>query len=209
MRTVLRSSLAQRFAFVAAAALIAFLAVVASTLMFSRLRDLEARVQRLESSELNPAADAAQVVTFSDFGFTLPLPDGADMNSSGLAGGPAGREEGQLVVVAGGVRMTLTWRKQYVALRDAVQDASKVLASAQPALKFRGVNEGDMTVDTRSASFEALEAYDNKEALVAAAVIGAWSCGTGTFLLTVAGTNQDDVDSTYGGLTDGFKCPAS
>ena len=176
----------------------------------ARIRDLETRVGRLESGAGSAAAAATplgKTVAFKDFGFTLPVPDGVAVKSAGLGGGQAGREEGQLSAVAGGVTMALIWTKQSIPPKDAVQGALQVLVSAQPALKFRALNEGDMKVDTRSASFGAFGAYDDKQTLTSVGVIGAWSCGTGTFSMTVVGANQTAVESSYKGFADGFKCP--
>ncbi len=193
-----------------------FVALLVSTFVIAwqatsydaRISSLEESVARLEAAAAEAAgAPDAAIIAFNEFGFTLPLPDGVEVQSSGLAGGQAGREEGQLSAAVGGVGMALTWTKLTIPLKDAVQRALQVLVAAQPALKYEALNAGDMKVDTRPGSFEAFGVYDDNQTLMAIGVIGAWSCGTSTFAMTVVGEDPAAVESSYEGLTDGFKCP--
>ena len=80
------------------------------------LRALETRVVRLEQAAASGGAATAvgKVVTFKEFGFSLPLPEGAEVKSGGLSGGKPGKDEGQLSAVAGGVTMAMVWTKQVI-----------------------------------------------------------------------------------------------
>lgn len=175
----------------------------------ARVTDLETRVARLEANTSSGAAAApvGKTVAYKEFGFTLPIPEGVEVKSGGLGGAKPSRDEGQLSAVAGGVTMAMIWTKQEIPAKDAVQGGLQVLISAQPSLQFRALNQGDIAVDGRAAAFGAFGAYDDRQALKSVGVIGAWSCGSGTFSMTVVGANQAAVESSYKGFTDGFKCP--
>ncbi|TAK74709.1 MAG: hypothetical protein EPO16_10325 [Dehalococcoidia bacterium] len=175
-----------------------------------RIADLEGRVDRLEAAaKVSASASPTPVgktTTYKEFGFSLPVPEGVEVKSAGLGTAKASKDEGQLTMSAGGVTMALIWTKQTIAPKDAVQGALQVLVSAQPALTFRPLSEGDMKVDNRTAAYGAFGAYDKQQALSSVGVIGAWSCGGGTFSITVVGANQAAVESSYTGFTDGFRC---
>lgn len=175
-----------------------------------RIANLEGRIDRLEAAaKVSAGASSTPIgktITYKEFGFSLPVPEGVDVKPAGLGAAKASKDEGQLTVSAGGVTMALIWTKQTIAPKDAVQGALQVLVSAQPALAFRPLSEGDMKVDNRAAAYGAFGAYDKQQTLSSVGVIGAWSCGGGTFSITVVGANQAAVESSYTGFTDGFRC---
>lgn len=136
------------------------LALACTSKSDASLRALETRVVRLEQAGSGGGAATAvgKVVTFKEFGFSLPLPEGAEVKSGGLSGGRPGKDEGQMSAVAGGVTMAMVWTKQAIPPKDAVQGGLQVLVGAQPGLQFRAINQGDMKVDGQAASFGAFGA---------------------------------------------------
>lgn len=183
----------------------------------SQLSDLNTKLEtvtadlatlREEFSEVQVLITPATPVPpteYREHGFTLPVPDGVELQVAGIGGGEASDESGQLTASAGGVTMVLIWTSAGLAPGVAVQGAFEVL-QASAALDFRALNEGDIEVDGESGVFGAFAAEDG-DTVLGIGLIGGWTCGEApTYSITVIGADPDSVQGSFEGFTNGFKC---
>ena len=172
--------------------------------------ELKASVAKLEKATGLATPEPRKVSEFKDFGFKLPLPDGLQVQTAGLAGAPKPtNDEGQLSASSGGVGMVLIWTKKSIDSKAAVQGAFELLQSSQPTLEFKPVSQGDLKVDSQTGVFGSFAAQDKQQKVAAVGAIGSWSCKGGqVYTLTVAGANQQAVEGSFAGFSSGFKCPA-
>lgn len=184
------------------------------------IAELEAKVDELSgrfvtnddgSSGFAPAT-VPEVVTESTYGFAFPLPVGVTPAYSGLSSDEANNESGSLVASAGGVSVLLLWLTDENPLTpsESVVSSFEVL-QAGSGLEFDLLSSGEdsFTVDGQSAAYATFTATE-EDATVGVAVIGGWSCQAGgrSFALTVTGTEQESVSTSFFELVNAFGCEA-
>ena len=173
------------------------------------VESLKASVAKLEKATGLATPEPRKVSEFKDFGFKLPLPDGLQVQTAGLAGAAkASNDEGQLTASSGGVGMVLIWTKKSIDNKAAVQGAFELPQSSQPTLEFKPVSQGDLKVDSQTGVFGSFAAQDKQQKVAAVGAIGSWACKGQVYTLTVAGSNQQAVEGSFSGFSSGFKCPA-
>ncbi len=166
---------------------------------------LKQQVQELQVS-VTDAAAPPPVTTFTDYGFTLPVPDGLELQVAGIGGEEASIDAGQLTASAGGVTMVLIWTSGGLTATQAVQGAFEVLQASTSGLDFRPLNEGELEVAGQVGSFGAFAA-EGDGTVLGIGLIGGWTCGTApTYSITVIGQDLDPVQSSFEGFTNGFGC---
>ncbi len=195
-------------------------ASVDTSALEAAIAELQAKVDELSgrfvtnadgSSGFAPAT-APEVVTDSTYGFAFPLPAGVTPTYSGLAGDEANNESGSLVASAGGVSVLLLWLTDENPLTpsESVVSSFEVLQSSS-GLEFALLASGEdsFTVDGQDAAYATFTATEG-EATVGVAVIGGWSCEAGgrSFALTVTGTEQESVSTSFFELVNAFGCEA-
>jgi len=195
-------------------------ATVDTSALESAIAELEAKVDELSarfvtnedgSSGFAPAP-APEVVTESTYGFAFPLPSGVTPTYSGLASDEANDESGSLVASAGGVSVLLLWLTDENPLTpsESVVSSFEVLQSGS-GLEFALLSSGEdsFTVDSQAAAYATFTATEG-EATVGVAVIGGWTCEAGgrSFALTVTGTDQESVSTSFFELVNAFGCEA-
>ena len=163
------------------------------------------------SSGFAPAT-VPEVVTESTYGFAFPLPAGVTPTYSGLSSEEANNESGSLVASAGGVSVLLLWLTDENPLTpsESVVSSFEVLR-ASSGLEFALLSSGEdsFTVDGQSAAYATFTATEAEET-VGVAVIGGWTCEAGgrSFALTVTGTEQESVSTSFFELVNAFGCEA-
>jgi len=199
-------------------------AVTAETVDTSALEasiaDLQAKVDELAgrfvtnddgSSGFAPAT-VPEVVTESTYGFAFPLPAGVTPTYTGLSSAEADDESGSLVASAGGVSVLLLWLTDENPLTpsESVVSSFEVLQSSS-GVEFALLSSGEdsFTVDEQAAAYATFTATDGEET-IGVAVIGGWTCeSTGrSFALTVTGSEQESVSTSFFELVNAFGCEA-
>ena len=184
------------------------------------IAELQAQVDELSgrfvtnedgSSGFAPAT-VPEVVTESTYGFAFPLPAGVTPTYSGLSSDEANDESGSLTASAGGVSVLLLWLTDENPLTpsESVVSSFEVLQSSS-GLEFALLSSGEdsFTVDGEAAAYATFTATEG-EATVGVAVIGGWACSTDgrSFALTVTGTEQESVSTSFFELVNAFGCEA-
>jgi outer membrane murein-binding lipoprotein Lpp len=167
--------------------------------------ELRQQVEALQAGTTTEAP-ATAIMTFTDYGFTLPVPEGLELQVAGIGGAEASADAGQLTASAGGVTMVLIWTSGDLTAGQAVQGAFEVLQASSADLDFRPLNEGDLEVDGQVGSFGAFAAEDG-DTVLGIGLIGGWTCGAApTYSITVIGRDLEPVQSSFEGFTSGFAC---
>lgn len=166
--------------------------------------ELRQQVEALQAGTTE--APATAITTFTDYGFTLPVPEGLELQVAGIGGAEASADAGQLTASSGGVTMVLIWTSEELTAGQAVQGAFEVLQASSAELDFRPLNEGDLEVGGQVGSFGAFGAEDG-DTVLGIGLIGGWTCGAApTYSITVIGRDLEPVQSSFEGFTSGFAC---
>jgi len=163
------------------------------------------------SSSFAPA-DAVEVVSENRYGFTFPLPSGTEAEFGGISDDEATNDSGTLIASSGGVSVLLLWLTD----EDPLSPSESVVSSFEvlqdsTALDFSLLAAGadSFTVDEQDAAYATFTASDtDTDETVGVAVIGGWTCEAlgRSFALTVTGTDQDSVSTSFFELVNGFAC---
>jgi hypothetical protein len=163
------------------------------------------------SSSFAPA-DAVEVVSENRYGFTFPLPAGTEAEFGGISDDEATNDSGTLIASSGGVSVLLLWltNEDPLSPSESVVSSFEVLQDST-ALDFSllGAGADSFTVDEQDAAYATFTASDtDTEETVGVAVIGGWTCEAlgRSFALTVTGTDQDSVSTSFFELVNGFAC---
>ena len=163
------------------------------------------------SSSFAPA-DAVEVVSENRYGFTFPLPAGTEAEFGGISDDEATNDSGTLIASSGGVSVLLLWltNEDPLSPSESVVSSFEVLQDST-ALDFSLLAAGadSFTVDEQDAAYATFTASDtDTDETVGVAVIGGWTCETlgRSFALTVTGTDQDSVSTSFFELVNGFAC---
>lgn len=158
------------------------------------------------------SATVPEVVTESTYGFAFPLPAGVTPTYSGLSSDEANDESGSLVASAGGVSVLLLWLTDENPLTpsESVVSSFEVLQSSS-GLEFALLSSGEdsFTVNGEAAAYATFTATEGEET-VGVAVIGGWSCSVDgrSFAMTVTGSDQESVSTSFFELVNAFGCEA-
>lgn len=187
----------------------------AITELSDQVAELSARfVTNDDGSSGFAPATVPEIVTESTYGFGFPLPSGVTPVYAGLSDSEATEESGSLQATAGGVSVLLLWLSDDEPLTpsESVVSSFEVL-QASTALDFALLSSGEdsFTVDGEDAAYATFTAAEaDSEEVVGVAVIGGWSCSVDnrSFALTVTGTDQDSVSTSFFELVNAFGCEA-
>jgi hypothetical protein len=185
------------------------------------IADLSAKVDELSSKFVTnedgssgfATGTAPAIVTESTYGFAFPLPEGIEPTYVGINDAEATEESGSLLASAGGVSVLLLWTKPETPLSpgDSVTSSFEVL-KANSGLDFAllGAGQDAFTVDGQSAAYATFSALDANSNTVGVAVIGGWTCEVDgrAFALTVTGTQEESVSTSFFELVNAFGCEA-
>jgi hypothetical protein len=165
------------------------------------------------SSGFAPAT-VPEIVTESTYGFGFPLPSGVSPVYAGLSDAEANDESGSLQASAGGVSVLLLWLSDDEPLTpsESVVSSFEVL-QASTALDFSLLSSGEdsFSVDGEEAAYATFTAAEaDSDDVLGVAVIGGWTCSADnrSFALTVTGTDQESVSTSFFELVNAFGCEA-
>lgn len=172
----------------------------------AQFETLEARVDELAGLLATPTP--VSVLTYSDYGFSIPIPESVEVRTAGLTTDSPSSEAGTLAASAGGTAVLLLWSSDGLNSSEAVQSAFDVLQQATPNMDYVVSSVGDLSVDGEDGDFGSFAALSADNELLGIGLIGGWVCGsTGrTYALTVTGAERTPVQSSFARLTDEFKC---
>jgi len=185
------------------------------------IADLSAKVDDLSSKFVTnedgstgfSTGTAPAIVTESTYGFAFPLPEGIEPTYVGINDAEANEDSGSLLASAGGVSVLLLWVKPETPLSpgDSVTSSFEVL-KANSGLDFALLAAGEdaFSVNGESAAYATFSALDPNGDTVGVAVIGGWTCSVDgrAFALTVTGTEQESVSTSFFELVNAFGCEA-
>ncbi|NQW22604.1 MAG: hypothetical protein HQ475_04070 [SAR202 cluster bacterium] len=156
-----------------------------------------------------PTVTPSLATVFSDFGFTLKLDRGADVQTTGWTESAASLTQGLASFAYGGVNTSLVWgpSENRVPL-EFLASTYNVLRAAQPNITFESISDGNITVSEQSGSFGGFKAVDASSTTVGGGLIGTWNCGNGTaFRMTVTSVDATVAQLRFDRLLKNFSCP--
>jgi hypothetical protein len=148
--------------------------------------------------------------SFDEFGFSLSLDRGADVQTAGWILPEPSAQQGLLSFSTGGVNVILTWLPPAgnTAL-TMVGDTYDIVTAQQPGLIFETIRDGGITVGGQTGVFGGFRTSGASGTAVGGGIIGSWICpepDTG-FSLTVTGADATIVQIRFDRLIDNFACP--
>lgn len=147
---------------------------------------------------------------YSDYGFTLKLDLGADVQATGWTEAEPTDAQGLASFVYGGVIAGLVWApaegRDPLAL---LASSYNILRAAQPGITFESISEGEITVSDQSGVFGGFKALDSGGATLGGGLIGAWNCANETaYRMTLTGADATVVQLRFDRLLENFACPS-
>ena len=147
---------------------------------------------------------------YSEYGFTLSLDLGADVQTTGWTEAEPSVTQGLASFVYGGVTVSLVWSP--VAARSPLEflaSTYNVLRAAQSGITFESISDGGITVSDQQGVFGGFKAVDSAGATLGGGLIGAWNCGDDSaFSMTLTGADATVVQLRFDRLLENFSCPS-
>ena len=157
-----------------------------------------------------PTATSELDTVYSDYGFTLNLDLGADVQATGWTESEPSDTQGLASFTYGGVLAGLVWSPADGRDPLAILASSyNVLRAAQPDITFESISDGEITVSDQAGVFGGFKALDSSGATLGGGLIGAWNCANGTsYRMTLTGADATVVQLRFDRLLDNFACPS-
>ena len=167
----------------------------------------ETLIQAAAGAGADQESAGALVTTFDQFGFTLTMDLGSEVQT---AQGSAG-EQGAISFPLGEVNSVLTWVPQEgnspLAL---VSGTYEILKANQTGVSFDSINDGEITVNGQQGVYLGFKSTDDTGASLGGGLIGAWACaGEGTaYTLTLTGVDVGILQIRFDRVLENFSCAA-
>ena len=170
----------------------------------------------LEVNGVEPDADSstesALQTSYADYGFTLKLDLGAEVQAAGWTEPDPSLTQGIIAFTYGGVNTNLVWGppEERTAL-TFLADTYNVLRASQPAVTFETISDGDLLISEQEGVYGGFKAVDNSGAALGGGLIGAWICGDSetAFRMTLTGEDATVVQLRFDRLLENFACSSS
>ena len=159
-----------------------------------------------------PTVTPSLATVFSDFGFTLKLDRGAEVQTAGLTEPEPSITQGRVAFTYGGVNTNLVWGPpQDRTALTFLADTYNFLRASQPAVTFGSISDGEISVNEQSGVYGGFKAVDNNGSAVGGGLIGAWICGDNetAFRMTLTGADATVVQLRFDRLLENFACSSS
>lgn len=104
--------------------------------------------------------------------------------------------------------MLIFWSGLEKDAKVLVRNGFEAMKASQPAIVFFPNNQGDITVDGQKAAFGIFDMLNRDGVIVGYGLLGGWACGSTGYSLTLVGQDLDAVETSFTGLTEGFRCQA-
>ena len=146
---------------------------------------------------------------YSEYGFTLNLDLGADVQTTGWTEPEPSEAQGLASFVYGGVISSLVWSPSESRTPLALLASSyNALRAAQPTLTFESISDGEIIVSGQTGAFGGFKALDSGGATLGGGLIGAWNCANDTaYRMTLTGADATVVQLRFDRLLENFTCP--
>jgi hypothetical protein len=149
---------------------------------------------------------------YSDYGFTLNLDLGADVQATGWTESEASVMQGIISFVYGGVNTNIVWGppEDRTAL-TFLADTYNLLRASQPSVTFESISDGDISISEQEGVYGGFKAADNSGGSLGGGLIGAWVCGDSetAFRMTLTGDDATVVQLRFDRLLENFACSTS
>ncbi len=157
-----------------------------------------------------PTATPELDTVYSDYGFTLNLDLGADVQTTGWTESEPSETQGLASFTYGGITTSLVWGP--TESRDSLSflaSSYNVLRAAQPSVTFESISDGSITVSGQMGSYGGFKALDSGGATLGGGLIGTWNCANDTaYRMTLTGADATVVQLRFDRLLENFSCPS-
>ena len=171
-----------------------------------------AEVVQTEVEAGTEATEKALLTSYSDFGFSLKLDRGAEVQSTGWTESEPSVTQGLIAFSYGGVNTNLVWGppEDRTAL-TFLADTYNILKASQPAVTFESISDGEVSVSEQEGVYGGFKAVDASGVAVGGGLIGAWVCGDNdtAFRMTLTGEDATIVRLRFDRLLENFACTSS
>ncbi len=157
-----------------------------------------------------PTPTPVLLAMYDEFGFSLKLDRGADVQSAGWTGPEPSEEQGLITFAYGGVNTIMTWNPPEGATPlSLVNNIYQVLQNQQPDVTFDTINEGEIPVSGESGFFAGFKTVGAGSA-AEGGLIGGWICSESdiAYTLTTRGEDATVVQLRFDRLLENFTCSA-
>lgn len=175
-----------------------------------------ASVQDSPTVEVNlpeaEAGESALLTLYADYGFSLKLDLGAEIQASGWTEPGPSVTQGIIAFTYGGVNANLVWGppEDRTAL-TFLADTYNILRASQPTVTFESISDGDLLISDQEGVYGGFKAADDSGASIGGGLIGAWICGDSetAFRMTLTGEDATVVQLRFERLLENFACSSS
>lgn len=159
---------------------------------------------------VEPTATPALDTVYSDYGFTLNLDLGADVQSAGYSEATPSETQGVASFVYSGVTVGLVWSASNSKTPlEFVANSYNDIQAAQPGINFESIAGGDITVSEQVGSFGGFKALDGNGNALGGGLIGAWNCANDiAYRMTLTGADATVVQLRFDRMLENFTCPS-
>lgn len=142
-----------------------------------------------------PTATPALDTVYSEYGFTLNLDLGADVQSAGYSESAPSETQGLASFVYSGVTVGLVWSSSNSkAPLEFVAASYNDIQAAQPGINFELISGGDITVSGQTGAFGGFKAVDGGGTAIGGGLISDWNCSDDTdYRMTRTGADATAV----------------
>ena len=178
------------------------------------VRDSATLEINLPEPEQETAAEveSALLTSYADYGFTLKLDLGAEIQASGWTEPEPSLTQGIISFAYGGVNTNIVWGppEERTPL-TFLADTYNLLRASQPAVAFESISDGEISISEQEGVYGGFKAIDNGGASLGGGLIGAWVCGDSetAFRMTITGDDATVVQLRFDRLLKNFACSTS
>ena len=142
-----------------------------------------------------PTSTPALDTVYSEYGFTLNLDLGADVQSAGYSESAPSETQGLASFVYSGVTVGLVWSSSNSkASLEFVAASYNDIQAAQPGINFELISGGDITVSGQTGAFGGFKAVDCGGTAIGGGLISDWNCSDDTdYRMTRTGADATAV----------------
>ena len=156
--------------------------------------------------------EAALLTSYSDYGFSLKLDLGANIQTTGWTEPEPSLVQGIIAFSYGGVNTNLVWGppEDRTAL-TFLADTYNILRASQPSVTFESISDGDISISDQDGVYGGFKAVDDSGTSIGGGLIGAWICGDSetAFRMTLTGEDATVVQLRFDRLLENFACSSS
>ena len=178
------------------------------------VRDSATLEINLPKADQEAAAEtqSALLTSYADYGFTLKLDLGAEIQASGWTEPGPSLTQGIISFAYGGVNANIVWgppegRTPLTFLADTYN----LLRASQPAVAFESISDGEISISEQEGDYGGFKAVDNGGESLGGGLSGAWVCGDSetAFRMTITGDDATVVQLRFDRLLENFACSTS